>query len=385
VRRLLNEQGNRPTLLAVTVPELRELGARYFLNLTLPSRLETKSDIELGNEVDKARIWLLTTLAHQEKLLNREHQMRMFRRAVEKELGGAIAEWSDMEKLYMALTNLDIPDPALRLKQALIVVLHLNFAEHLREVSKLAAERGKAVERTANLDAEIAEMHELIIERSQHVKVDQFACAIPLSALQPRPDVFDDNEGCCPICHNSFTDLSTNAVQELLSDFPVRTKYCGHIVGKGCLERWMSTPKINELKYPHRTCPMCRVQIEGVPSPKAPDGLRKHLKTDRRAMETLRELVYGYDMEVDECLEVILAYMSEEIAVEQLMGIVASEKIETGKMLAEEEMVLKQKMVELRKEKWAWGFRGDGVWKALRDEWMHNVGTERDRKRQWDI
>jgi hypothetical protein len=377
VQKLLKEQGNRSTLLAITPLELRELGAQYFLNPTLPSRLETKSDLELGDEVDRARLWLLTTLAHHENLLNREYQMRIFRRAVEKELGGAMAEWSDMEKLYMALTSLDIPEPTLRLKQAFIVVVHLNFAEHLQDVSKLAAQHDKAVERTANLDSEIAETREQIIERAQRIKVDQFACAIPLSALQPCPDVSDDNEGCCPICHNSYTDLSTNAVKELLSDFPVRIKYCGHIVGKGCLERWMATPKINELKYPHRTCPMCRVQIEGVPSPKAPDGLRKHLKTDRRAMETLRELVYGYDMEVDECLEVILAHMSEEIAVEQLMGIVAGENIKREKMLAEEEMALKQKMEELRKEKWVWGFRGDSVWKALRDEWMHTNDTKR--------
>lgn len=385
VWKLLKEQGNQASLLAITVSELRELGAQYLLNPKSPSRLETKSHIELADEVNKAGLWLLTTLAHQEKQLDREHQIWMFRRAVEKELGGAMAEWSDIEKLYMALTNLDIPDPTLRLKHAFIVALHFNFAEHLQDVSQFASQRGDAIERTATLHAEIAETREQIVERSQHIRVDHFACAIPLSALQPRPDVFDENEGCCPICQNSYTDTSTNPLQDLLSDFPVRIKYCGHIIGKGCLERWMATPKMNELKHPHRLCPVCRTQIEGVPSPKAPDELRKHLKTNRRAMETLQELVYGYDMEVDECLEAILAHMSEEIAVEQITGIMANEKTKTGRMFSEEESVLKQKAEDLRKEKSVWGFRGEGVWNALRDEWMHAVGTTQNRSRRWDV
>jgi hypothetical protein len=56
-------------------------------------------------------------------------------------------------------------------------------------------------------------------------------------------------EGGFPICQYSYTVLSTtNTVADLLSDFPVRINYCGHVVGRACLGKWMATPPLHEIK-----------------------------------------------------------------------------------------------------------------------------------------
>jgi hypothetical protein len=154
-------------------------------------------------------------------------------------------------------------------------------------------------------------------------------------------------------------------IEDLLADFPVRIKQCGHIVGKACLERWMITPKIDEAKYPYRTCPLCRTKIEGVKTPKVPQTLLKHLRADRRALETVHELVYGYDIELNECLDLVVACMSEDIACKELLAEVVGG-------YDREEKYLSDKLAELRKETWAWGFRGHSVWAKLRDEWMNS-------------
>jgi hypothetical protein len=137
----------------------------------------------------------------------------------------------------------------------------------------------------------------------------------------------------------------------------------------------MSTPKIDEAKYPHRTCPLCRVKIEGVKAPEVPQALLKHLREDRRALETVRELMYGYDIELSECLDLTVACMSEEIACKELLAELGRSKTAmgggvNGQLYVREEKVFSDKLAELRKEKWAWGFRGDGIWGQLRDEWM---------------
>lgn len=220
---------------------------------------------------------------------------------------------------------------------------------------------------------------ERIYDRANLSRVDQFTCAVSLSqASCTSPSIVDDNAGCCPVCHCSYTDLCTFPTRELLSDFPVRIKYCGHIVGKACLEQWMATPKIDEAKYPYRTCPLCRVKIEGVSEPRFPNGLLHHLKSSRRGHETVREFVYGWDLELADCMVAVVGCMSDEIATEALLEEIAKKRTESGnhESYEEGEQILKERMEELSKEKWVWGFRGNRVWSKLRDEWM-NSGTVR--------
>jgi hypothetical protein len=328
------------------------------------------SDLELEDESRRAGRWIYEVLRSHIKILGKETLLRMFRFAVEKEVAGAQATWSEMEMLYMALTNTDIPDAKQRADMTLLLVMEQDFADQLADVSRLVSQRSEADERATERDSEANEIREHIFERASEIKVDHFACAISLETLKLRSDIVDENEGCCPICRNSYTDLSSNTVEELQADYPIRIKYCGHIIGKACLEQWMSTPKIDEAKYPHRTCPLCRVKIEGVPAPRYPPSLKMHVKTDRRAMDTMKELVYTLDLETDECMDTIAACMSEEIACEELLAVIKEKEGTTRWGYEKDDHRLKERLEVLKKEKWVWGFRGDGMWRLMRNEWM---------------
>lgn len=367
-----------PNLLLTAPPEVRQLCMQYGLDLPPHS----DADVELGAK--RAKSWLVNVMRSQTKLLSRQHGQRILNSAVEKELMGAKDCMSDMEKLYMVLASDDAPEPESRLRMAFLLVLQFNFAERLADIEKLATQRSAAITLAASMDAQVNTVRGNIVDRMRSIKVDHFACAIRLTTLQRRLDIVDENEGCCPICQNSYSDLTLNAPQELLVDFPIRIQHCGHIIGKGCLEQWMSTPKIDQAKYPHRTCPMCRTKIEGVPGPTLPKDLQKHIQMDRRATETLKYLVDSEDVELEECLEAIVACMSDEIACEEVLGLIeeaketASASGGTGLDYEDDENELKAKLDELKKEKRAWGFRADGVWMRLRNEWANGGVVRRE-------
>lgn len=357
--------------LSMTPGELRKLERQHFPTLSHPSILEGMSDEQVSQAAKAAKEWLFTVLDFHTRTMAKDHEMRMFRQAVEKELGDGRKDWTEQEQLYMALSNLELTSPEDRLKAAFMVVLHGNLPDKLEDISKAAAIRTERLQDHSDADAELVDMLEQIADRTQSIEVDHFACAIPLSLLTTIADnksVVDDNAGCCPICQNSYTDLSEFTVEELLADYPVRIKYCNHVVGKSCLEQWMITPKINEARYPHRTCPLCRVKIEGVEAPKTPRELQKHLLKDRRALESVRKLVYDFGVTVEESIDTILACMSEEIACNELLA-----EIKRGGGDKEKDSVLKGRLDTLKKEKRVWGFRGDGVWRRLREEWMNST------------
>lgn len=378
LRKLGKEHDNPKSLLDLSPAEIRNLEQQL-----PPSqdalRLENLDNDELTLEAAKARDWLLQILGCHDTVLAREQQMQVLTRAVQKELAGKGEERTEIEALYFALTNEELATPKDRLKAGFALVLHFNFAERLKHVRSLAKVRTDRIGRISTIEAEEDVIFEKIYERVSLSTVDHFACAVSLSqASSTSPSLVDDNAGCCPICHCSYTDLCTYPARDLLSDFPARIKYCGHIVGKACLEQWMTTPKIDEAKYPHRTCPLCRVKIEGVAGPSFPDGLLQHLKSTRRGHETVRELVYGWDLDLADCMGAVVGCMSDEIATEALLEEISKRRTDSGdhKSLEEGERILRERMEELRKEKWLWGFRGSRVWSKLRDDWR-NSGTVR--------
>ncbi|KAH7079614.1 phosphatase 2C-like domain-containing protein [Paraphoma chrysanthemicola] len=328
----------------------------------LSERLLGGPDHDAKPKVLRAQKWIISILTGHATLLRKEDEIRMFRSAVEKELASASDGWTEMERVYMILTNFD-SDATQGLKAAFIDVLHLNVADRLDGVGKLVAQRHEAVQHTLKRTGEAEATRVKIIERMRDIKVDHFACAIPLSSLKSHPDVVDDNQGCCPVCQNSYTDLSANTTQDLLADFPVRIKHCGHTIGKACLEQWMITPKIAAAKYPHRTCPMCRVKIEGVRSPPPPPALRRHIQMNRRGNETLREMLYNWDMEVEDCLETIVACMSVEIACEEVLALIEELKGKSTSTHEKDEKILRDKMEEINKEKW---FSASSSWRSDR-------------------
>ncbi|KAH7396263.1 hypothetical protein BKA66DRAFT_606147 [Pyrenochaeta sp. MPI-SDFR-AT-0127] len=379
LRQFRQEHQNLEATLVGTVGNLRKFDKQHLPGPSQSPRSVALSDDEIMEEAARAQNWLLKLLSCHDRLLSREGEIRMFRCAVEKEIAGQREKWSEMERLYMALTDNELTSPQTKLEAGCALVFQLNLAERLRDVSERAAIKTEQIQYAASMKAEASQIYETINMRAQSMIIDHFACAVPLANIaRTQTSITDENAGCCVICQNSYTALSAFSVPDLLSDYPVRIKHCGHIVGKACLEEWMITPKIEEAKYPYRTCPMCRVKIEGVEAPKMPDGLLKHLKTDQRAMETVREMYYGWDLELTECLDVVVGTMSEEIAAEQLLAEIARERLQ-GKdniLFKTGEDYLRAKAETLKKQRWIWGFRG-GIWSQLRDEWM-NSGVVRD-------
>lgn len=369
VRKLVRKDGSLRNLFEISREVVSQLGEQHqspSSHGTFPSAETSNHDV-LHEEALQARDWLYQVLTCHDKLLGREHEMRMLRIAVEKERAGQNEDWTEKEQLYMALTDPELADAKDRLKAAFTLVLHFNLAQQLKHVSAKAQVCIDRVERNETMTAQIENIRETIVAKIQNVKIDHFACAIPLSQLTSQPCT---EEASCPICQNAYTDLRTFSILDLLADYPVRIKYCGHVVGKACLEQWMTTPKIDEAKYPHRTCPLCRVKIEGVDTPPLPMALCQYLETDWRAMEMLREMEDGWGMEVDECLDAVVACMSEEVAVEELMALVERKKTTSRWAFNKEEKMLRDRLEGLSREKWAWGFRGDGVWRRLRNEWV---------------
>lgn len=330
-------------------------------------RLENMTDAEVVKEAIAARQWLLIVLECQGLVMAQDQEMRVITHAVKQQLKGLQSDWTDKERLYIALTEDTFSSPRERLQAAHVLALHRNLMERLQDISKAAAIHNERLQRKSDDTIGFLQVLQGIMDRAQAAIVDHFACAIPLAQLSHGndPAVTDDNAMCCPICQHSYSDLSEFSVGELLDDYPVRIKHCGHVVGKACLEQWMETPKIDEAKYPYRTCPLCRVKVEGVKDPETPRGLKEHLKKDRRAMEALFELVFGFGMDREDSVNAILACMSEEIACSELLA-----EVELNGGDDEQVLVLTDKLEELRQEKRVWGFRGDAVWAPLRKEWM---------------
>lgn len=369
------QERENKSIVDLTPSEIRSLSQQCNPSSSPLLRLHTLSDAEVLEQVNNARDWLLSVLQYHSHLLLREGELRMLRSAVEKQLTGRQETWSEKERLYMTLTDQSLASPRDRLISSIILVLNLNLAEHLKEVSRLADRHCTRMQRTIIAEDELVPTHGLIVEKIQSNIVDHFACAIPLSLLSASRcgSVLDANAGCCPVCQNDYTAFTMFSIKDLLEDYPIRIKYCGHIIGKACLERWMNTPKIDEARYPFRTCPLCRVKIEGVPAPRLPEALKQHTKTSRRAMDTIRELTYGWGMELEECFDSIVVCMSEEIACEQLLAEVQRQRgsaSDSGSTVNEK--LLLDKLDQLNALKRAWGFRGEGAWRKTRDEWMNS-------------
>jgi hypothetical protein len=374
MRKLFHQHETLDHLLDVSFTNVRRLleqhmtdraAVMYLLNMLAHGAVRQ-------GDASRARDWVLGVLTchFRLRMRSRQHDLSLFGTAIEKEMTGGRKTWSAKERFYMTLTDPELSDTVERLQATYVVVLHANLVHEVRGVAQHTNHRIERFRRAEVMDAEMIDAHESIVQKALSAKVDHFACAVPLSVIR-HSTAGTDHEGACPICQNSYTSTEF-PVEDMLADYPVRIKYCGHIVGKSCLERWMITPKIDEAKYPFRTCPLCRTPIEGECPPHLPTELRKHLSTSRVAVETLFDIEGLADMNVDDCLNAVLACMSDEIAAEELM-----KEAGNGSLVGETDLEgLKETIGTViencKKEKWAWGFRGEGAWKNLRDEWAQS-------------
>ncbi|KAF1967308.1 hypothetical protein BU23DRAFT_602986 [Bimuria novae-zelandiae CBS 107.79] len=336
-----------------------------------PFRLDViPSSDQIKREIEQAQTWLLQTITLQARHLPREHMIRILRFALEK----PESDWNDIDKLYMALTDAEESDAEDRLDFAFALVLHYRYAETyapvLRKLQEHEQHRIRLERQRSPTGPSQEAIRARISQKVQSVKVDNFACAIPVSSIVNTPS---EEERGCPVCRNDYLDFASFDIADLIADYPVKIKYCGHVIGKSCLETWMDTPLADPAKYPHRTCPLCRTEIEGVDLPTQPDFLRQHVDEDRRAVFLADRL----GLEDEECWDGLLRLMSEEIVLEELLAEVEGKLMVNGEeqeCLAKAKTVLKDKLKELGEEKGAWGFSTkEAKWAIAKKAWANLV------------
>ena len=207
LREFKHEYNKPQKALSMPPGEVRKLEGQQFPALSHSSRLEGMSDEQVSQASEAAQTWLFTILDYHGRSMERGHAMRMFRLAIEKEMADQKGDWTALEQLYMALSSLELTSPEDRLKAGFMVVLHGNLSERLRDVSEAAAMRTERLQYESDMEAETMAMLDQIVQRTESIKVDHFACAIPLSlltAIAHNTSVVDDNAGCCPITLPAF-------------------------------------------------------------------------------------------------------------------------------------------------------------------------------------
>ncbi|XPS80748.1 Protein-serine/threonine phosphatase [Ascochyta lentis] len=326
-----------------------------------------------GEAVENARDWVSCILSWylREDHAGQAHDKSCFKSAIEKEMQGRTQEWNDQERFFMAITDAKLESWENRLETAILVALQGDFANRLATVKTKASQHIERATQAKTISRKADDIRAKILGKIKAGRVDHFACAVPLSTIEDMRE-HPGPEATCPICHHSFTDIHAYSTDELLADFPVRIKYCGHIVGKSCLEQWMNTPKIDEAKYPWRSCPLCRVKIEAVPVPPVPAVIHDHVKTNLKAALNRRKLedMSKCELEFEECLDAISACISEEIAARELMAVTSREENQLDTKVEAQRAYLQEKLEMLKIERLTWGFLNNTAWNKARDDWM---------------
>ncbi|KAL1597278.1 hypothetical protein SLS60_008862 [Paraconiothyrium brasiliense] len=317
-------------------------------------------------ELEQARSWLLQIISLQTRHLSKGGMNHLFGRAIEEPAD----TWTDMEKLYMALTGEEHGNVEESLEYAFSVALHYQYAEsHRYTLSRLQQQEDRRVrhEKKRSLPRPSEEaIRNRILHKLQSVDVNNFTCAVPISSLN---ESLSEDSGACPVCRNAYLDFASFPAEDLISDYPVKIKYCGHIIGKSCLETWMETPLADPAKYPHRTCPLCRKAIEGVELPAPPQIIQQHVEENRNAISLADRL----GLEDEECWDALLGLVSEEILLKELESEVKGKLLVGGgdeERLKKAQMVLSSKLEELDEEKVMWGFGNNyEAWMQAKLEW----------------
>lgn len=340
-----------------------------------PFRLDTVPYTpQLHSEIVQARTWLLQTVALQARHLPKANLIRIFRFALEK----PESEWTDIDRLYMNLTDWELEDAEECLDYTFALVLHNQYAQKYAHVLTKLRERENHRIRLEKKREPLPQFpnHEAICQRIlskiHSVKVDNFASAIPVSSIINAPS---DDERACPVCRNEYLDFATFEIEDLVADYPFKIKYCGHVIGKACLETWMDTPLADPAKYPWHTCPLCRTEIEGMEIRNPPAFIQDHVLDDPIALSLADDL----RLEDEECWDGIYRLISEEIVIEGLMDELQgrmSVEGDDGDRLRKALTALRRRVEELQEEKTVWGFATKKAgWLKAKKEWTNMTFT----------
>ncbi|CAI6305498.1 unnamed protein product [Periconia digitata] len=328
----------------------------------------------LQAECIKARTWLLDLIKLHQKI-DRSHTLRILRSMVEKQAGIDSRPMTELEQFYMKLTDPDEDghdtewDFEDHLDATLTLTIHNNWAEtHKDTLERLRQVASRAPFRSLSPSQLIT--HRMVQKMRRTNKIDAFACAIPLSTIKQH----SKEEQLCPICQNEYLDLHKFSIKDLIADYPVRMKYCGHIIGKSCLETWMATPLVDPARYPYRTCPICRVPIGKRCASDVPEAIHNHACHNAYAKKIRQER----DLAINDISDGILGCISEELVVQQLMVEVRQQQLDGNlDKLKERECkeVLERSLKALEEEKRMWGFEEKDMskmWEKVSSEWIES-------------
>ncbi|KAF2800377.1 hypothetical protein K505DRAFT_331727 [Melanomma pulvis-pyrius CBS 109.77] len=317
----------------------------------------------------EARIWLLKMITCQ-SYLGRGHFIRLFRSILESET----QKWSDLQHLYYALTEDEVGEATQRLRAAFAICLQGNFAN--KYAMDLARTEQfvflESLPHSSQTTPAIIAARQKVALKAIDATVDTFACAVSLQDVIKQAT--SKEEQVCPICRESYLDFSTNKVEDLIADYPVRIKFCGHVIGKACLEEWMDTPLKDPARYPYKTCPMCRTQISGMDPPDLPEHFMHRLEHSR-FVKRVRETT---GLQVKECMDGVKRLMNEEVAAMELemeLEMLNEEGALARDVAKEAEEVLKTTSTDLKGEREVWMIP-DIVWMRARNEWMDEGAEE---------
>jgi hypothetical protein len=333
------------------------------VRLTDSSRLlldQTSSSQELLQSADKARKWQHQIISFQSHY-DRAHFLRLFRTILEKEP----RQWTDLQQFYYALTNPKIGDAVQRLRVAFAICREGRFADKyaLELCRAREAVHLKSLSHSSHVIPAILAARHKLADKAESSKIDSFTCAVSLSSIHSSAC---EAEKQCPICRESFIDLTTNTIQDLLADYPVRIKYCGHVVGKSCLEMWWDTPNKDPARYPFKTCPLCRTNISD-PEGEEPQ-LSEEIMHRIRHSRFVSSVKATTGMENEDVVVGVKRGMNEEIALMELGNEVERVK-SMGSVVEEAEEVLKERLREIKAETEVWGI-SRYLWDKAREEWM---------------
>ncbi|KAF2649139.1 hypothetical protein K491DRAFT_762601 [Lophiostoma macrostomum CBS 122681] len=306
----------------------------------------------------QTREWLMRLVLVQERFGQR-YFMNLFRTTLTGN-----QDWNDMQKMYMVLTHPDLPNAMARLYCTFAMCLSLGIAEANpfalemveRYVEREEATKAKSANRSAR---DLASQRQKIVEKSRVSMIDAFASAVvPLQKTE--------NE--CGVCRESYVDSKNYDLDSSLADYPVRIKYCGHVVGKGCLETWVRLGSMDPARYPYVTCPVCRTQITERRIPEICHGWLP-LFAESTGLLNMRRLT---GMRSEEMCKAIKMLINEEAAASQLL--LATTMPETSvdeKKAAEAEAALREALLEIRGQKKVWGFT-DEAWATMQRAWLRS-------------
>ena len=336
-------------------------------------RLDTiTSTDQARREMQAARGWLVQMLNLQARHLPRENLIRILRFAIEK----AESDWTDMERLYMALTDEEQGDSEMRMDYVFALVIHFQYAtKHAHVLGRLRECDASRIRSLQKRPPQLAIQNEEAVrkriqEKLQACKLDHFACAVPVTSITSSAC---EDDHACPICRNDYLDFTAFDIEDLISDYPVKIKFCGHVIGKDCLETWMSTPLADPAKYPYRACPLCRTQIEFEEDRRymdVPECVQEHTDVNGTAIYLAGKL----KADEEDCWSAILRLMSEEIVAEELLHEL-NRKMKSvdgeDERLVKARTVLEEKLKDLGDEKLMWGFDKVLDWAKAKKEWMN--------------